>query len=562
MQFFSRSGLDRPMLKQIWSQANLRGGAGLNKKEFFIAMRLVSLAQSGNAVTREAVAATMAQPLPPPRFEGIAPPQAAPAAATGPYAIGPEDQKKYDQIFMMQDSDRDGYLEGQQAVALLSQSGLDRGVLRTIWSLADIDCDKRLDHDEFCIAMHLVVGASKRGLPVPTTLPPELIPASKAHLVPSPRTAAQNGMAAVPATAPPPAPAPAPPVQFQQQSIGDAFGGLDVDLPPPPPPAMATAPPPAPAPVPVPVAAPVQVPAHQHRGSFTAAPSGAAAMPAFAAVAVPAAMPAPYAVPMPAAAMPAAAVTSLPTAAAPASSSSPVKVDDGSMKPLVAIASDLEGHMSSHLRREHTALDHRRQLSESAESELKRLESERAILSKQVQIIKSQIAEEDSSFSAIVSKIQAVRSEIAAAKQAEAQAQQALTESRGRTSEAKGALAGLATQLLALTGKADHLSSDVKQLLESALGQELQASQLHTSAAQLSSVTAAHSAHADANQEETAALREATAAIERRIAALQAERSQIEARLGAGSAAVASAQASLRQAEQQLQSEKDRHEAR
>lgn len=45
-----------------------------------------------------------------------------------------------------------------------------------VWTLSDRDGDGRLSHAEFSVAMHLVVGVSKRGMPLPThALPAELV---------------------------------------------------------------------------------------------------------------------------------------------------------------------------------------------------------------------------------------------------------------------------------------------------------------------------------------------------------------------------------------------------
>jgi hypothetical protein len=44
-----------------------------------------------------------------------------------------------------------------------------------IRNLADIDGDGRLTKDEFCVAMHYV-GVAKTGKPLPSTLPPEVVP--------------------------------------------------------------------------------------------------------------------------------------------------------------------------------------------------------------------------------------------------------------------------------------------------------------------------------------------------------------------------------------------------
>lgn len=46
--------------------------------------------------------------------------------------------------------------------------------MREIWNLADRSQDGRLNADEFSVAMHLIVCISKRGLPLPASLPIEL----------------------------------------------------------------------------------------------------------------------------------------------------------------------------------------------------------------------------------------------------------------------------------------------------------------------------------------------------------------------------------------------------
>ena len=155
VRFFSTSGLPREQLKLVWTAANLRNGTALSRHEFWIAMRLVALAQSGmGAPTREAFLATLNAPLPLPRFDGVAPPTAAllasaaapapvaavaaPAAALG-WPMLPEELQRYEDVWTRTDTDRDGFVDGQPALELLSKSGLDQGSLRAVWELADID---------------------------------------------------------------------------------------------------------------------------------------------------------------------------------------------------------------------------------------------------------------------------------------------------------------------------------------------------------------------------------------------------------------------------------------
>jgi hypothetical protein len=90
------------------------------------------------------------------------------------YAIAPEDVVRYDGLFASYDKDGDGYIQGAEAVAIFSQSGLDVNVLRTIWALADDDKDSRLTREEFAVAFHLILCIGKKGLPLPPGLPAPL----------------------------------------------------------------------------------------------------------------------------------------------------------------------------------------------------------------------------------------------------------------------------------------------------------------------------------------------------------------------------------------------------
>ncbi len=128
-------------------------------------MRLVSLAQAGQPVTRDHFMSSLnGAPVPLPRF----------ALPQTQWSIGAEDQSKYSSIFSSSASP-DGFVGGRDAVQLLGKSGLDKPVLKHIWTLSDRDADGKLNVGEFSVAMHLVVCASKRGMPPPATLPIELV---------------------------------------------------------------------------------------------------------------------------------------------------------------------------------------------------------------------------------------------------------------------------------------------------------------------------------------------------------------------------------------------------
>jgi hypothetical protein len=91
------------------------------------------------------------------------------------WGITPAERSRYGLQFGTLDRTKTGYLTGTEVRPVLNQSGLGQAVLAKIWTLADVDKDGRLSQDEFAIAVHLIEKA-KKGLTLPITLPPELLP--------------------------------------------------------------------------------------------------------------------------------------------------------------------------------------------------------------------------------------------------------------------------------------------------------------------------------------------------------------------------------------------------
>lgn len=101
--------------------------------------------------------------------------------ATVAWAITKEEKKIYDDLFRAWDGFHKGFIGGETAIEIMGQSGLNRKDLERIWTLADPHNRGRLNMDEFAVAMHLIYRALN-GYPVPSRLPPELIPPSTRHL--------------------------------------------------------------------------------------------------------------------------------------------------------------------------------------------------------------------------------------------------------------------------------------------------------------------------------------------------------------------------------------------
>ncbi|KNC97059.1 uncharacterized protein SPPG_07456 [Spizellomyces punctatus DAOM BR117] len=97
------------------------------------------------------------------------------------WAVDPAEKAQYDAIFKVWDPQNSGFISGDRARNIFTQSGLPDGVLAHIWTLADIQKNGKLNADEFAVAMHLVY-QKLNGRDLPATLPPELIPPSTRDL--------------------------------------------------------------------------------------------------------------------------------------------------------------------------------------------------------------------------------------------------------------------------------------------------------------------------------------------------------------------------------------------
>eukprot|EP00917_Polyrhabdina_sp_WS-2016_P006719 GHVP01014978.1.p1 GENE.GHVP01014978.1~~GHVP01014978.1.p1 ORF type:complete len:816 (+),score=208.23 GHVP01014978.1:62-2509(+) len=220
--FYASSGLPHEVLHMIWSLADSSSSGFLSFEDFAIGCRLVAHAQNGQIVSPEIISqepptlplfdwSYMQNPTPaipgaPLGYGGdqmalgaALDPMAAMAAGwNGDYAstatthmmspsqletenpnsetawqISEDMRQKYVQAFLENDSNSDGFVEGTEAQAFFSRSGLPTVDLSEIWTLSDRDMDGKLSINEFIVAMHLV---SKRvsGFPLPHVLPTAL----------------------------------------------------------------------------------------------------------------------------------------------------------------------------------------------------------------------------------------------------------------------------------------------------------------------------------------------------------------------------------------------------
>lgn len=93
------------------------------------------------------------------------------------WKISPQDKQRYRDIFNAWEGSGSGFMSGDTAKDVLTQSQLPPQDLMKIWNLADSENRGSLDVDEFSIAMHLVY-RKLNGFEIPNVLPAELKPPS------------------------------------------------------------------------------------------------------------------------------------------------------------------------------------------------------------------------------------------------------------------------------------------------------------------------------------------------------------------------------------------------
>lgn len=177
-KFLKKSGLSDVVLSRVWDLSDPNGKGFLDKAGFFVALKLVSLAQAGQVINMSNIYTETANPpkvgdIPknlPPRIQTVA--VASGGIISGDWSISVMDRLKYEQLFETL-KPTNGMLPGNKVKGVLMDSKLPMDTLGKIWDLADQDKDGNLDKHEFIVAMHLVYQTLEKRT-VPDVLPPEL----------------------------------------------------------------------------------------------------------------------------------------------------------------------------------------------------------------------------------------------------------------------------------------------------------------------------------------------------------------------------------------------------
>lgn len=184
-QLFMGSKLDKKVLAEIWNIATKGKHGLLGKDGFFVACRLIAIAQAGHPVSLASLAQFTEIPLPQfgeqwAQYYSKTLPEASASQETNSginWGMSAQELEKYSVFFSQADMDGDGFVNGKEAKAFFSQSQLSSTILGSIWLLSDVDKDNRLSKSEFCLAMHFIMKIrSNPNVKLPTSLPEDLMP--------------------------------------------------------------------------------------------------------------------------------------------------------------------------------------------------------------------------------------------------------------------------------------------------------------------------------------------------------------------------------------------------
>ena len=170
--YFQRSHLKPDQLKIIWNLADPHGRGYLDRRGFYIGLKLIALAQNNldfndyKNITKDIV---------PPNLGGDIP-QVISLSVADTWTIGPMARCAFDHAFEKLNGPTNK-ISGSSVKPIFLKSGLSADQLHKIWDLSDIDEDGALNRNEFTIAMFLIHGLKTSTIQeLPERLPTNLIP--------------------------------------------------------------------------------------------------------------------------------------------------------------------------------------------------------------------------------------------------------------------------------------------------------------------------------------------------------------------------------------------------
>jgi hypothetical protein len=163
IEFFRRSNLDNKILGEIWSKAAKSNAMSLNQSEFFIAMRMISLAQS-----RQPLGNYSSSNLPLPQM-GMLP---ATQLTTAPSMT----KEEYDHCMSMYrqlDPTGKGSLNDEQLTTMLKKTKLSPDILSQAWNMVERNANGMIERPIVIILIYLLIKC-RDGNAMPSSIPANL----------------------------------------------------------------------------------------------------------------------------------------------------------------------------------------------------------------------------------------------------------------------------------------------------------------------------------------------------------------------------------------------------
>ena len=164
VEFFKRSGLPTDVLKTIWNISTPEGESYLDRERFYVAMRLIALAQEGKPVTEQSIYDDVQAGIP--KFQSS-------IVVKDKWEIDSADKEKYSRAFKSCSGGK-GFLDTNEAINVFRETGIKSEYLKKIWNLSDPEDSGEFRENQFMVAMHLVSRVKNLSEPVPDELPPVL----------------------------------------------------------------------------------------------------------------------------------------------------------------------------------------------------------------------------------------------------------------------------------------------------------------------------------------------------------------------------------------------------
>lgn len=164
VEFLKRSGLPTDVLRNIWNISTPEGESYLDRERFYVAMRLIALAQEGKSVSEQSIYDDIAAGIP--KFQSN-------VVVKDKWDIENAEKEKYVRMFNSLSGGK-GYLDTNEAINVFRETGVKSEYLKKIWNLSDPGDTGEFKENQFIVALHLASRVKNLSEPVPDELPAPL----------------------------------------------------------------------------------------------------------------------------------------------------------------------------------------------------------------------------------------------------------------------------------------------------------------------------------------------------------------------------------------------------